>query len=349
MLYQINMIIVLCVIAPFLTGLLVASITEKSKRSFGTTYVLGMFLLLALFQVVVVPIVILDDYGFQKVVPIYSVILIVCSISGLVVAALKIKKEGSFFRKNQITFKEKQIEEKIAWILLFLMIGFQIYMAITMESFDGDDAFYVVHSLLTVETDTMYRILPYTGLSSGADLRHSLAVFPIWIAYLGKVTGIHTTILAHTVLPIFLIPITYWIYAEVGKVLLIKEKQKLPIYMIFVVLLQLFGNTSIYTNATFFTMRTWQGKAILGNIIIFATIWILLWILEEKKWQYFGILFLINIVAAMASTSSVFLMCFFLGIVSLVIYSKERELSLFFKMIVSCTPCFLYGILYIVL
>ena len=42
----------------------------------------------------------------------------------------------------------------------------------------------------------------------------------------------------------------------------------LPVFMLFVSLLQIFGNYSIYPASTFFLTRTRQGKAALGNVIL---------------------------------------------------------------------------------
>ena len=89
-------------------------------------------------------------------------------------------------------------------------------MAFTRASFDGDDAYYVVQALTAQQTDTLYRIDPNRGVSMPLDARHALALFPIWEAYVGTMCGIHATIMAHSVAPLLLIPLTYLIYYEFG-------------------------------------------------------------------------------------------------------------------------------------
>ena len=42
----------------------------------------------------------------------------------------------------------------------------------------------------------MYQKLPYTGMSTELDVRHGLAPFPIWIAWLSQMTGIATVAVA---------------------------------------------------------------------------------------------------------------------------------------------------------
>lgn len=199
--------------------------------------------------------------------------------------------------------------ERIEWLLFAALLGFQLYKAAAYASFDGDDAYYVVESLIAQQADVMYRILPYTGRPTDLDIRHALAVFPMWIAFLAKTSGIHATIVSHTVMPFVLIPLSYLVYYEIGRRLFHVEasggrtektagkrpagKQKgdgevfhrenLPIFMILMAVFQIFGNVSIYTNETFFLTRTWQGKAVAGSLVIPALFWMFLWIFGDGK------------------------------------------------------------------
>ena len=157
------------------------------------------------------------------------------------------------------------LAEKAGWLLFFALVAWQLYKAFTLTSFDGDDAEYVAQSLVTWQSNTMYLIRPYTGGTTSLDIRHSLAVLPIWVAYIGRMTGLHTTILAHSVLPFVWIPLTYFVFYEVGKHLLKGKKEFLPAFMVLMALLQIFGNVSIFTNETFFLTRTWQGKAVAAS------------------------------------------------------------------------------------
>jgi hypothetical protein len=87
-------------------------------------------------------------------------------------------------------------------------------------------------------------------------------------------SGIHATIICHSVIPMILIPLTYTLYYQIAKVLFTKKKELLPMFMVVIALWQMFGNVSIYTTETFFLTRTWQGKSFAGNFIIPAVLWI---------------------------------------------------------------------------
>ena len=68
------------------------------------------------------------------------------------------------------------VESRIYWGIFFTLLLVQMILAVVMSSFDGDDAYYVVESLLAQQADVMNTILPYTGTSTSLDIRHALAV-----------------------------------------------------------------------------------------------------------------------------------------------------------------------------
>lgn len=351
---QIIILIIILGLIPFGMGLLPVSLIDSKRRSIGVTYIAGFIFSLALFQIIAVPIVILKPWGFKLIVPLFTVLTSVLAIAGIIWVIFCKRKNNNVF--IEFTNKRKpNLEEIIDWGIVLLLIGFQIFMAFSLSSFDGDDAYYVVQSLLTDESNTLYRIRPYTGMSTGIDLRHSLAVFPIWIAYIARMTGIHATILAHSFLAFVLLPISYWIYLEIGKRILRKEKKKLPIFMIFVCILQIFGNVSIYTNATFFLTRTWQGKSLLANLVIPAALWLLLWIFDndlpekDSRLGLWILLFMVNIVAAMSSTASVFLMAMFIGIAGLILSFLEKNVQILLRLMITCIPLVVYGVMFLLL
>lgn len=345
------MLILLLILAPFGTGLFINRCLAPHNRSVGVTYVSGFLILLAAFQLVTVPVIFLDAWGFDVVVKLFTVMVTLFTGFGFIQSFHLWRKEGMVFRKR-LLFHERSKVEQVQWIIMLILIGFQLFMAVTHASFDGDDAYYVANSLVTEETGTLYRTSPYTGRSTFLDKRHSLAVFPIWIAYIARMTGIHATILSHTVLPVVLIPLTYVIYYEIGKKLLKDKPETLPTYMIFVNILQIFGNVSIYSNATFLLMRTWQGKSMLANVVIPVIFMILLWMFEENGQNNKGrmglwiLLAVVNIVAAMMSTASVFLNSFLLAIMGVIMSMQEKNWKILLKMGICCIPCVIYALLY---
>lgn len=354
MILQGIMLILLLGIAPLGTGLLINGSIEEENRSIGVTYICGFLILLAVFQLISVPIVFVDPWGFDWIIKIYTGLLAIFTGWGIV-HSLHMWRKGEGVFKEKVILSSKTRSEWIQWMIVFVLIGFQMVMAVTHASFDGDDAYYVVQSVITDETNTLYRILPYTGLTTSLDMRHSMAVFPVWIAYVARMTGIHATVLSHTVLPLLLIPLTYGIYYEIGKKLFLEKTEQLSVYMMFVCFLHIFGNVSIYSNATFLLMRTWQGKSMLANVVIPVIFMVVLWLFEggpEKrkgKKIFWFMLFVINIVAAMMSTASVFLNTILIFVMAVVFAIKEKNRKIILQMFMCCIPCVVYALLYVLL
>lgn len=263
---------------------------EKLQTT-GVTLLIGYLLLFALLEIVGIPVMLFSVYhGYSRMVILYAVLLVLGAGTGYGFWIYRKKKaqkrSGAVEETNRFQWFRKEPydtwEGRLLLILFLLLVGFQLYMAFTRASFDGDDAYYVVQALTAQQTDTLYRIDPNRGVSVPLDARHALALFPIWEAFVGTMCGIHATIMAHSVVPLLLIPLTYLIYYEIGRELFCNKKRLLPMFLALMAFWQMFGNVSIYTTETFFLTRTWQGKSFAGNFIIPAVFWIFLCLFRES-------------------------------------------------------------------
>lgn len=353
-------IILWLVLIPFCIGLIPIQWIPEEKRNIGVVYIAGFLIMLPLSWLTAVPAILLVTYNsFLVMVRCYTVLIGIAVILGIWLTVRSVKKKTWISIKPVFHFTDSSVEEKIEWVLFIGLIAFQLYKAFTLTSFDGDDAEYVAQSLITQQSNTMYLIKPYTGGTTSLDIRHSLAVLPIWIAYIGRMTGVHTTILAHSVIPLVFIPLIYIVYFEIGKHLLRRKKEFLPAFMVFMALLQIFGNVSIYTSETFFLTRTWQGKAMAANFVIPVIIWLLLWIFDreddkpgKEKGHAFGLwllLWLANMTAGVCTSMIVFLCAVMIAAIAFWMMLAEKKFSVLVKAGVACIPNLVYMLLYLFL
>lgn len=337
------------VFAPVCTGLLWSKGMGEEKRRADDIYLAGFLTQLAAFQIIAVPVMIREVYGMKLLVNLTTAVLAVLSLLGIGVTIWRRRKETAALFSRKRPFAALSLECKLFWLLALAAIGVQMYMSYAYASFDGDDSYYVVQSVLADQTGVLNRIRPYTGLSTDLDIRHALATLPLWEAYVARMTGIHAAIVAHTLLPLVLIPLTYLCYFKIGRKLLGAADIRLPVFMTLVSIMQIWGNISIYTNATFFLTRTWQGKSILANLILLVQIWLLLEIFEEKedgsKKGYWGLLIVNNIAAAMMTSMGAFLAAMFLSIAGLAGAVRYRKLSVLVKAVLCCVPNVVYLLL----
>lgn len=377
------------IIIPFCIGLIPVKFILPYKRNPGVVILAGYFCMWALFEVITIPAVLWVQYhNFSVASNCFTVLSILCAVAGLILWYRNAKsgKPGLLCRtskdKNDVgvinskaakdgfcgiitnSFGKMFRAERIEWLLFFALVGFQLYKAVAYTSFDGDDAYYVVESLIAQQADVMYRILPYTGGSTGLDVRHVLAVFPMWVAFVAVKSGIHATIVSHVVMPVVLIPLSYLVYFEIGTILFTKKnagenfagrQEKLPVFMILMCMFQIFGNVSIYTNETFFLTRTWQGKAVTGSLVIPAFLWLFLWIydgVKKEKRADAGLWFLLvclNMTAGICSSIAVFIVSILIVVTAFCLMLVERDFKVLFKIGAACIPNVIYMGIYVVM
>lgn len=325
-------------------------------EAFAAALVSGYILEFALVELIGIPIVICVVYnGFSTFMKVLVPVLILLAILGVCVAfrCKKKEKQQDFYAVGGgfgSSFGEISLEGKLLWILFLAVVLFQMYMSFTRASFDGDDAYYGVQALIAQQVDTLYRVNPYTGRSAPLDVRHALALFPVWEALAGSISGIHATIICHSVIPLVFIPLTYLIYYQIGKTLFARKRELLPMFMLLLGLWQMFGNVSLYTTETFFLTRTWQGKSFAGNFVIPTVIWIFLRLYEdEKKAVWWILLGALNLAGGASSSLAVMLSCLMTVGFGFLFAVSKRRISILIKSGLACVWGGVYVLVYLLL
>lgn len=339
---------------PLAMGVLPVYVLKKTERSIGNMFLLGWITMLAVFQLFAVPYVI-QKRTLTDLVSIITIVVTVISVMGLLVAVAEMTRgimDSSYVLPN---WKRVKPSNWLLWILFVGLVLFQTGMSLAIMTPDGDDAYYVVHAHMANVKDTMFRENPYTGYDGGLDFRHVLAPFPMFTAMLARKSGMHTTAVAHSILPLVLIPLTYVIYYRIGCVLFRKREEKIPVFMVLIAAVQIFGASSRYTNEVFFLTRTWQGKSVLANVIIPAAFYVLSMICvntdekENAKGKAAGgflLLFLVNLAGALASSLGLLLLTVLEFVFLLIIAIRNRRPWLILAGIISGIPSFVYMLLY---
>ena len=367
-------------IAPVGIGGLWTKGMGQKREKILNLYLAGFLSELAVFQLIAVPVMVKEVYGMNLLVYLTTAVLAVLAGAGFIWTFLRehgLRKptgqaQACSLRKSTVPGAGNGVRNRIRraavqnperllfWLLFLASVGYQMYMAFAYASFDGDDAYYVVQSVLADQTGVLNRIRPYTGLSTDLDIRHALATLPLWIAYVARMTGIHATIVAHTLLPLIFIPMTYYVFVQIGRKLFSDGSVKLPIFLTLVSIMQIWGNISIYTNETFFLTRTWQGKSVLANLILLVELWLMLELCAREKdgvrqkemgsqLSYWLLLAVNHIAAAMMTSMGAFLTAMLFGITALVVVIRYRSWSILWKTALCCIPNVIYLALLLIL
>ena len=168
------------IIIPFGVGLLANFILPRARRTVGITFILGYLVYMGVFEIVAITCMTRITYeAFTYCRRIFAVIVIILAVMGVVRSIMKLREGGmnylSLFpgeahadvfdlmspRSDPKFYKlDYSKESMIYWGIFFVILAFQMVMSVVMASFDGDDAYYVVESLLAQQANVMNTILP---------------------------------------------------------------------------------------------------------------------------------------------------------------------------------------------
>lgn len=317
------------------------------RRNILFWWVSGQMLLWAVFQIICVP-MILRKMDFWYLVWLYTA---VAAILLIVAVVLFCRRKGWKFLYSVKGTKTKTTV--ILWGIFWALLLFQLIQTVRMVYSDGDDAYYVALTTITNDAQTMYQKNPYTGGTTEVDIRHCLAPFPMWIAYLAYVSGLEAAIVSHIAVPLMLISMTYGIFYLLGERIFGEKQDRLPLFLVFSELLVLFGDYSYYTAENFMIARSRQGKAALGNIIVpvlFLLLLLLLQQLEEQRKnsiKYWVLFFAVMTSACLCSTMGALLGMMLVGVTGIcgaIAFKKWRILIPLFG---CCVPCVIFAAIYL--
>ena len=343
--------VLLLVIPVFVGGIFSGAAQMRGGLLFR--WVGGQFLLWAGFQLISVPLII-EERNFNQLVLTFW----------LYMAALLLMATGRSIRQIQQKApallgkgieKGRQVSEILFWVIFAGLLLFQLVQAVRLAYADGDDAYYVAISAMTQEADTMYLKIAYTGETTMLNFRHSLAPFPIWIAFLARVSGMQAVTVAQVVLPVVLIAMSYGIFYLLGIRLFPEKGGQLPLFLIFTEILVLFGDYSFYTAENFMIARSRQGKAALGNIVIPFLLLLLLILMKKLQeaervpvWCYL-LIGAAATTACLCSTLGALLICMALGVAGLSAAVCYKQFRCLIPLAICCIPCICYALLYLLL
>ena len=330
---QLLILVILVLVIPAIAGGLAVGV----DRSLPFRWVSGQFLLWAGFQVISVPMV-LAGRKLSELTVMFSGFMAAMVLLSLAAGIRRRAKTVIDCRRAEKVKEKRDLAAVLLWIGVAALLVLQLILAVLLAYEEGDDAFYVVVSAIAEKSDTMYSTLPYTGGRTLLTARYVLAPFPMWVAFLARLTGIRTVTMAQIVLPVVLIVMSYSVFCLIGKRLFRNGKRKQPLFLLLLEVLVLFGGYSLQSAENFLLVRTAQGKAVLANIVIPFLLLLFLKILEELQegvkngaWKW-GLVAAAMAAGCLCSLEGMLLTCMLLGLVGACILVCYRQWKLILPM-----------------
>ncbi len=353
-------------IVPELIGLLVLKIFGKEKDNLVFAFVLGYLLEFSICQLVSVPLIYKDATLTQLV----NILTIIFGILSIISIVFLLKDVVKIIKK---IFNYIKAIPKFLAFLTIILVGIQIYAYAAYMHIDDDDAFYVGTATTAVQTDTIFKYAGSTGEENGENMasRYRLGPFPVYSAVISKLIDIHPAIVSHTIFPIIFIPLVYMVYGLIADELFNKNQKSVYTFLLLTCIVSIWGNYSVRSTFSFLLIRIWQGKSLLANLILPATI--LCFLKAEKNEYNFRscVLLFVTIFAGTFTTTmgialpplSLMLLAIAceLSKINLKMFSESRKetrkekeniklrIKNIVKCLVCCVPAIIYGVAYLLI
>ena len=343
------------VAVPFFMGLAIQKGRKKEEADLSSCMVEGYLSMLAVFEVLSLPMILLKA-------PFHILRYTAGAVYVLVVAFALV----SYYKEaERIVKKWMQNIRRQPWtiwaaaLLILVQIGFYVFGMAT----DLDDSYYVANAAVTLKTDTMFLISPYTGLyETTMELRYVFSSFTIFIAFLSANCGFEAATMAHTVLPVFLVALAYMVYYRMGLFFFGIDRRENPrtvqkpdsearsagLFLCFLSLLHITSYYSVYTQGTFLLVRIWQGKAILAAILLPFLFYMAYRLSTAQAERGDWIVLLLGVMACChVSSMGVMLSPVMLGIMAILFGITKKQWKYVGGCALCCLPCALIGCMYI--
>lgn len=350
---QILMLCIILILIPAAVGFLFYPLS-KGGAVLPFCWVSGQLLLWAVFELLCVPMILMRG-SFYELFQSFCICTLALALLSVGVDMRRKSKGNAAVYVKKGPEKDRSRQSQILWALFILLLLVQVILAIVLAYEEGDDAYYVAVSSISIDADNMYVKYPYTGGEIPLDVRHALAPFPVWVSVVAKLSGMAPVSVCHVALPISMLLMAYGIYYLIGEKLLSGKKGLLPYYMVLVELLVMVGGYSLYTSERFLLVRAAQGKAVLGNIVI-PFLLLLLYMLvdhihrkEKLQLNFWVLLLTVMITGCLCSTLGTFLLCLFAGVVGLCIVVCYREWKFLLPLGICMVPPVGCALLYFVM
>lgn len=246
----------------------------------------------------------------------------------------------------------KSWKDNFSWTVLaaVFLILLQLYYVHNHTYYEWDDAFYINVANDAIQSNVLLGIVAETGVGYAFPMRYAFSLWPIHYAFIGLLTQISPTIIAHTVLPFVIIPFAYLVYNLMARTLFPGDSQVQGYFLLFGAILHMFMTQVHFISGSYLLLTPWVGKAILACVVLPAVVYQYLQITKDTASRGdWIILFLFTLGSCLLSSMGIMLLPVFMGSLGLLHALRNRQPSFFLKSVLSCIPCLILGICYLML
>ena len=212
------------------------------------------------------------------------IVIVVCILSAVLNGKRRAKEIGRI--------KDAVKNQPVVAVLVILLVVVQIILVATTYNFTLDAAYYVANVATSVETNMMNVYDPFTGAwLNHFEMRYFFATYSMQDAVVCQITGIPALIWTKSVMATTIIILTNIVYYLISNELLLKgdtgfeksliKREVAPVIMMAFMFLVNVTFITIYTSSLFLMTRTYEGKAIVGNLALIMIFYLFIKLNDE--------------------------------------------------------------------
>lgn len=245
----------------YMAGFLFSQITRLELLKSKIVY--GSVLIISIFEIISFPFLIIKNH-----------FLILCYIFGAVIVALLCSALYFWVKnkewKNIYVFHVREFWSCFFPVVFFLIVFLQIYMVSYMHLESYDDGYYIAISNMALEQNVveLNDKVVYAGndILEAFNSRPGINCWELLIAFFAGIFAIHPAVLAHTFLPVLIIPLCYLAVDQVMKKMTDNTRDRFLCMFIYSLLIMFYGNGRVLS--PYLVVETWVGKALLFHLVI---------------------------------------------------------------------------------
>ena len=285
------LIVIWALVVPYLAGRLISMRAESRARGLNIALNLasGFMVMCVLFLIPAVPMIILHA-PFHVLKYTWIVLMAGACVSSVILSVRRVTagkgKEADKTEEPAASKKKFDVFTVCIWIAAIVIIIFETGLLVTRMHTDTDDARFIVDAMEALSRDTMLEYNPITnihhGIPVGEQVKDVSAPYPIFIALVSSITGLHPAIMAHTVMPLLYIPLSYLVFSLIGGVIFKDDLKKRGLFLFLLSLIHLFSFETIFSAGYTLLTIIWQGRSV-AAVIMLPFLWYLLLDMADKE------------------------------------------------------------------
>ncbi len=339
-----NLSSLLCIIANFIIYLAFGSLITGRKRhkewSLPFTLLMGFFLYYSLFFFFCVPMML----RFQTLTSLAHLWLVVVCI---IVVLSAILNGAAWYEKIKELWKKLR-QTPLFFAGLAILCLTQVIVITGAYNFTLDATYYVGNVAASVMTDTMNIYDPYTGLwQDHFEMRYFFATYSMNDAVMCKLTGLHALIQTKTVMTVTVTILTQLLYYKIAEELFENDRKAVLLMQVLMAVVN-FTFISIYTSSNFMLTRTFEGKAVVGNVALVMIVYLYILLLKEhRKASLWWMLFIVCFGSMTISSSANMLVPATLSVLLVPLALIKKDWKILPKYILCMLPCLMMALMYV--